>query len=349
MKKKITIVKHRIKKIFEHHKNDIITLSYSGGKDSSFLFLCASEVIMENPNILNNQLYLIYSDTGVEIPELREYVLRTISKFKGNEKLSKYIQFHIVRPLPKDNFFVKMIEEGYPSPHVKFRWCTRVLKTKPINNFLEELKKKGKPVVKIIGVREEESTMRQKGAYEIGIEKSKKEIPVYAPIKDLTTEEIWVGLSYFCGTHPLWSKKDLEELKKIYGFYTNFRKKIRHGCWVCTVISPLKDDKALLSLAESLNVNYLLKLNELKKEIWKISTTKHYRKKNEKRKGGLGKLNRKGKKVLIELIKKALRDKKTRRAFYPFFEDEILKSYLKKWLREYENHKQTHLKNKKAS
>jgi len=334
MKEKITLVQSRIKKIFKHHKNDIITLSYSGGKDSTFLLIYALKVIVENPFLLKNKLQVIYSDTGVEIPELREYVLESIKKFKQNKKISRHVDFHIVKPSTDDNFFVKMIEKNYPAPHVKFRWCTRVLKTKPINSFIEKLKKKGK-VVKIVGVREEESTMRRnKGAYEIGIEKSKKDVPVYAPIRDLTSEDVWKGLSYFCNKNSLWKIEDFETLKKIYAWDTEFEKKIRHGCWVCTVISPTNDDKALLSLAKSLNKNYLLKLNDLKKELWKISTTKGCRKKNQKRKGGLGGLNKKGRRALIKLIKKSLKDKEIRRAFYSLFEDENLKLYLKKWIKE---------------
>lgn len=334
MKKKITLVQKRIKKILKYHKNDIITLSYSGGKDSTFLLLCALQVIVENPFLLKNKLHIIYSDTGVEIPELRKYVLKSIKKFKQNKEISKHVEFHIVKPSTEDNFFVKMIEEGYPAPHVKFRWCTRVLKTKPIDSFIEKLKKRGK-VVKIVGVREEESVMRyiNKGAYEIGIEKSKKDVPVYAPLMDLSSEDIWNGLSYLCNKNNLWKIGDFEILKKIYAWNTEFEKRIRHGCWVCTVISPTNDDKALLSLAKSLNKNYLLKLNDLKKEIWKISTTKSYRKRNQKRKGGLGGLNEKGRKALIRLIKKGFKDKEIRKAFYPFFEDKDLKLYLKKWLK----------------
>ena len=65
----------------------------------------------------------------------------------------------------------------------------------------------------------------------------------------------------------------MEILKRIYAFSTKFEGKIRHGCWVCTVINPLNDDKALISMAKTMNAKYLLKLNELKKsneEIEKI-------------------------------------------------------------------------------
>jgi len=337
MKKKLTLVENRIKRIFEHHRDNIITLSYSGGKDSTFLLLCTLQVLIENPSLLTNKLHVIYSDTGVEIPELREYVLKSINKFRQNGEVSRHVEFHTVRPSPNDNFFVKMIEEGYPAPHVKFRWCTRVLKTKPIDSFIERLKEKDRVIVKIVGVRREESAMRKmnKGAYEVGMEKSKKNVPVYAPIIDLTSGDVWNGLSYFCSKkNELWGKEEFEILKRLYALDTEFEKRIRHGCWVCTVINPSNDDKALLSLAKSLNKDYLLRLNELKKEIWKISTTRSYRKENKKRKGGLGGLNDRGKQALIELIRESIKDEELKKAFYSFFEDDNLRTYLKRWLQE---------------
>lgn len=333
-------VEKTLVEIFKNHKEDTITLSYSGGKDSTLLLLCATDILIKKPNILKKKVHFIYSDTGVEIPEVRKIALRMLRKLKSTKELQDKVKVHIVTPNIKDNFFVKMIDYSYPAPHTRFRWCTRVLKTKPINRSIENLKEDGSKVVKIIGTRKEESTMRKRnrGAYEIGIEKSKRDIPIYAPLSNLSSKDVWTLLDKFMNLHPLWKERDRNLLKKIYSVPKNFTySQIRHGCWICTVISPLTDDRALVSLAKTLNLPYLLEANKIKKEIWKIcDNKKKYRKKNPARLGGFGGLNNQGKKEIVKLLFKIEKDPELRKLLYNFHSNQKLKKKLQEWFKEFE-------------
>jgi len=323
--------------IFKNHREDILTLSYSGGKDSTLLLLYATDILIKKPNILKKKLHIIYSDTGVEIPEVRKITLDMLDKVELNEELKDKVEVHRVRPSIEDNFFVKMIESGYSAPHTRFRWCSRVLKTKPINRAIENLKEKGNKVVKILGTRKEESTMRKlnRGAYEIGIEKSKRDIPIYAPLSDLSSKDVWALLDKFVNSHPLWEERDMDFLKKIYNISEDFASsQIRHGCWTCTVISPLRDDRALTTLAKTLNAPYLLEANKIKKEIWEICNNKKYRKKNPSRFGGFGGLNKWGKKKIIKLLFKIEKDPELKKLLYNFHSNPRLSKKLQDWFKE---------------
>jgi len=330
-------IKKTFVKIFKNHPKDMITLSYSGGKDSTLLLLYATEILIKKPNILKKKLHIIYSDTGVEIPEVRKVSRYMLNKVKSNEELKDKVKVHIVRPKIESDFFVKMIDNGYSAPHTRFRWCTRLLKTKPINMAIEKLKENDNKVVKVIGVRGEESTMRKlnRGAYEIGIEKSARDVPIYTPLYDLSTEDVWASLNKFIGLHPLWGENEMNRLKKIYNISEDStNSQIRHGCWVCTVINPLTDDKALVTLAEALDSPYLLKVNEIKKEIWKIcSNKKKYREENPSRYGGFGPLNEKGKKEIIKLLFKIENDPELRKVLYNFHSNPKLRKKLQDWFK----------------
>ena len=324
-------VNEGISYIFETHKNDIITLSYSGGKDSTLLLVLVSKFLTQHRKKFKDTfVYFIYSDTGVEIPEIREFPVRILKETERFFKsLNMKVYARIVKPSPQNNFFIKMLM-GYPMPHIRFRWCTRVLKTKPIDDFIKKLKirHKGKKIVKIIGVRAEESQSRRskRGVYETSFfEIKNKEVPIYAPIYNLTSNQVWKILEEMINKVPFWSKKEFSYLRRIYGK----KMTIRHGCWICPLISLKSGDKALRELAESLNERYLLELEKIKKELIEISFNKENRTIDEKTKKPRS-LNEKGKKEIIKLIEKMRKSPKLKKALYGLLEDEeVLKLYLK--------------------
>lgn len=90
---KIALSKRRIKEWYDHFDGDVY-LSFSGGKDSSVLF----DLIQNIPDI--NDIEVVFCDTGLEYPEVREHALKNATI--------------VIRP---DMTFKKVIDQyGYPFP-----------------------------------------------------------------------------------------------------------------------------------------------------------------------------------------------------------------------------------------
>ncbi len=108
-------------------------LGLSGGKDSSALAIYMRDRVPE--------MEYFFSDTGEELPETYDYLLR----------LESYLGKPIAR-LNSDKGFDhwRKIYGGYlPSPQM--RWCTRQLKIRPFENWLGDA-----PAVSYVGIRADE-------------------------------------------------------------------------------------------------------------------------------------------------------------------------------------------------
>lgn len=132
---------------------DVWTIGYSGGKDSTTVvtllaYLFASE-LLPRPK----RLIVQYADTGMELPPLQDVALHTL------QKLEQYgFETQVVRPELNDRFFVYMLGRGVPPPNNgRMRWCTRLLKAKPMAAAMKSTE--GKKLL-ITGVREGESALR---------------------------------------------------------------------------------------------------------------------------------------------------------------------------------------------
>jgi 3'-phosphoadenosine 5'-phosphosulfate sulfotransferase (PAPS reductase)/FAD synthetase len=89
--------KLRIREWLEYHGRDKVYISFSGGKDSTVLACLVREVEFEMFG--DNTIPLVFSDTGLEFPELREFAFK---------------QKNLVVVRPKLNFTEVIKRYGYP-------------------------------------------------------------------------------------------------------------------------------------------------------------------------------------------------------------------------------------------
>lgn len=108
-------------------------LSLSGGKDSAALAIYMRDRVPE--------MEYIFHDAGKELPETYEYLAR----------LEAHLGKKVHRTTPPNSFehWYKVYGDIVPSNHR--RWCTRMLKLKPFENWIGD-----DPVINYIGIRADE-------------------------------------------------------------------------------------------------------------------------------------------------------------------------------------------------
>ena len=119
----------------EHH-----VLGISGGKDSAAL---AIYMRMYHPEI---DIQYFFTDTGKELPEVYDF-LNEQEGVLGKEilKLSSYKTF---------DYYLKMFNNYLPSPQT--RWCTRMLKLKPFQDWIKPWLDAGEDVYSYVAIRADE-------------------------------------------------------------------------------------------------------------------------------------------------------------------------------------------------
>jgi DNA sulfur modification protein DndC len=222
-------------------------VGFSGGKDSSALlslvFLALTEV--KHPR---KEVNIVFCDTGVEIPILREFVRECFRGLTREAKEYKVpLKTEIVRPRIDDNYFVKVIGRGYPPPTDKFRWCTERLRIGPMQRFMRKACRGQRFVV--LGLRRGESLERDKilGRCRLGDERHFRQVggtktTIYAPIVEYSTDEVWATLK----GKAIPTSIDTGRLVSLYESAAgrcprDDSKRMRSGsprfgCWTCTVV-----------------------------------------------------------------------------------------------------------------
>lgn len=244
-------------------------IGYSGGKDSTATLQLVWEALEKLPRIkLNKPVYILSSDTLVEIPKVVNYVDKSIEKINKSAK-EKGLPIEAIKVTPEisDTFWVNLIGRGYPAPTSEFRWCTDRLKISPTNKFVLDTVSKYGEVIVVLGVRKAESISREKTINQHKIADNKLSrhttLPgafVYTPIEDWTVDEVW---SYLINFESPWggNNRELFEMYKqanagecpvIVELRDSSESQScgnsRFGCWVCTVV---KNEKSLSSLIEN--------------------------------------------------------------------------------------------------
>jgi 3'-phosphoadenosine 5'-phosphosulfate sulfotransferase (PAPS reductase)/FAD synthetase len=113
-------------------------LGISGGKDSAALAI----YIRDRYPDVHEKIEYFFTDTGAELKEIYEFL----------DKLESYLGKEIIRLSSGKDFehWLKLHNEYLPSPQQ--RWCTRVMKIKPFEDFVGD-----DPVVSYIGIRADEN------------------------------------------------------------------------------------------------------------------------------------------------------------------------------------------------
>jgi hypothetical protein len=105
----------------------------SGGADSTALALLLWE--------RGEEFEMVFADTGVELPEVY-YLLPRLAQMVGKK-------LHVVSG---GGFFGNLVNQGYFLPSKGAKWCCRMLKQEPQDEFFEKVQ----PKKVIIGIRADE-------------------------------------------------------------------------------------------------------------------------------------------------------------------------------------------------
>ncbi len=258
-------------------------IGFSGGKDSTVLLQLVWYALTEIPkDLLNKDVYVVCNDTLIENPVIVNYVTKVLEKIqKAARDYGLPIEVKQTTPRLEDSFWVNVVGRGYPVPNNTFRWCTDKLKIKPTSRFIAEQVGRDRRVIILIGTRRSESIQRARSIkkHEIKGKRLSKHPNqpntfIYAPIKDLTLEEVWYIINTMSSP---WGANN-QELFQIYSdasaddyecptmvtskSHTSCGQS-RFGCWTCTVV---KEDKSMYGLIKS-GQEWLKPLLELRKSM----------------------------------------------------------------------------------
>jgi DNA sulfur modification protein DndC len=228
-------------------------VAFSGGKDSTLVAHLVFEAVKRvRPSRRTRQIHMLSSDTQVETPAISQFVESQLANIEdGARSLSLPIYSHLVRPELHETFWVRMIGYGYPAPTRNFRWCTERLKIRPSNTFIGMQVKEHGSVLVLVGSRIAESSQRARSIRkhiaaggEINPHTTIKGAWMWAPIRELSTEEVWEYLALtpapWGGHHRrlqnLYKEANSGECPIVLDETTKPCGNTRFGCWVCTVV-----------------------------------------------------------------------------------------------------------------
>jgi DNA sulfur modification protein DndC len=270
-------------------------VTFSGGKDSTTVLHLTIEMLLELPKEKRKKVFIVASDTLVEMPVITDYFYNKIDQIKKFiEKSNLDIEIKVLKPEYKESFWTLLLGRGYPAPNTSFRWCTERLKIKPATKYLTSLANKYKSIVMLLGVRKAESTTRK-----LSIEKRNlnfrgftphNNIPnafVFSPIKEWSNEEVW---SFLANHKAPWGTH--KDMMKLYDKGSGEADcnialnpqdpscgKTRFGCWVCTVVNKDKSMENMLYTEE-----WMKPLNEFRNLI--LEYRNNPTKRNKRRRTG---------------------------------------------------------------
>ena len=239
-------------------------IAFSGGKDSTMVLqLVWNSLKKLPPNLRNRHIFVICNNTLVENPKILRFVENQLELIKNAaSRQSMPITVTHTTPSLQDTFWVNLIGKGYPAPNSIFRWCTDRLKIRPTTRYIQEKISLYGEVIILLGTRKEESSTRARSMkrYEVrGRRLSKHTLPnayVYAPIKNLSTSQVW---DYLMEHKCPWDSRN-EDLLEIYTQSGNYESSdvpffynkntppsgnSRFGCWVCTLV---REDRCIQGL-----------------------------------------------------------------------------------------------------
>jgi DNA sulfur modification protein DndC len=240
-------------------------IGFSGGKDSTMLLQVVWNALKKVPSeIRTREVHVVCNNTLVENPRILSFIDRTLHKVSESATSQGLPLFvHQTTPQLEDSFWVKLIGMGYPAPTNSFRWCTERLKISPTTRFIQsKVSEMGEAII-LLGTRSDESSTRarsMKKHEKYGQTRLRKHLLpnafVYAPIRDITTNELWQYLMQvpppWGGTHKelvtLYRNANSDDCPLVIDNTTPSCGNSRFGCWTCTVV---KKDKSMEGLIDN--------------------------------------------------------------------------------------------------
>ncbi len=247
-------------------------IAFSGGKDSTTVATLIMHLIETGQIQAPEKLTVVLADTGMEAPPLLFAALETLQTLA-----SRGVQTHIVRPELDERFFVYMFGRGVPPPKNGFRWCTRLLKVKPMDMVLTGVHAvSDEKMLLFTGVREGESAVRDKrltmacskdGA-ECGQGYFQQNPPdavddTLAPIIHWRVCHVWDWLTFFAPQYGF----STSIVAEIYGGDEAQETNARTGCIGCNLVSEDKMMTRILALPQWSYLTPLQRLRPLYAEL----------------------------------------------------------------------------------
>lgn len=288
-------------------------VGYSGGKDSSVLLvlLYMSLLQVKQTARLSRDIFIIYCDTGVEIPTVSSHVRGTMKRLVAEAENSRLpIRVRVARPPVEDSFFVKVIGRGYPPPTNKFRWCTDRLRINPIQRLIAS---ESESSTVLLGVRRGESPERDRVLDRHQTDRDyfqrqtgRRNTEIFCPILNYSHSLVWSTLllgrqTSFIDTARLRNlyRESSGECPIVRDPNSSPCSKGRFGCWTCTVI---RRDKSMMNLISE-GHSSLQPLLDWKRCLLAIRDNPHYRyKKRRNGVAGLGPLTLRARKLLLKKL-----------------------------------------------
>ena len=293
-------------------------VGFSGGKDSTLLVHLVLECLLAiPPDERRRQVFVVSNDTLVESPVFQTFVDGLLEHMVENiPALRVPVEVVKTTPLIEESFWVNLLGRGYPAPNRMFRWCTDRMKIRPTSRFIREQISRSGEAILLLGVRRAESAARAQNLAKHDAAMDGRLSPhgdfkgcfVFTPIKDLTTEEVWISL---LNSKPPWggTYRDVVALyKNASGSECPFvmsnedapscgTSSARFGCWTCTVIEK---DNSLESLISS-GHGHLEPLAKFRKRLKAVSDNPELRSKIRRTgQPGLGPLTFEARKMLLD-------------------------------------------------
>lgn len=251
-------------------------IGFSGGKDSTMLLQVVWKALLKiEPALLTRRIYVVCNDTMVENPRMVKFIKAILNKIQiAAAEQDIPLTVHETMPKMDDSFWVRLIGLGYPAPNRFVRWCTERLKINPTTRFIKEkISEEGEAII-LLGTRSAESSNRAKSIkkHEVkGQRLRKHQLPnayVYAPIKDITTNELWQYLNQvpppWGGNHKelitLYRNANAGDCPLVIDDTTPSCGNSRFGCWTCTVVNKDKSMEGLIDNGE----DWMLPLAEIR-------------------------------------------------------------------------------------
>jgi DNA sulfur modification protein DndC len=265
LKDSISALRAMVEKGYTHW---IVT--FSGGKDSTTTLIVSLEAALVHPEQVE-RIDIVYSDTMLEIPLIRQFALDFMKTIQNMERVARLpIYCHIVCPEIEQRFWVCLLGKGYPPPHQRFRWCTRRLKIEPVENALKSFVKPSKTLI-LTGVRFGESRARDARLHQScgrGGEcgqgvwfqfSSRLQAAYMAPIVEWGECDVWDFLQFHAPALG-YPTRHIED--SIYN-----GRETRFGCWICTVVRQDRTMEKITALLQWSHLRPLLDFRQRVKEL----------------------------------------------------------------------------------
>ncbi len=252
-------------------------VAFSGGKDSTTVATFLMHLIETGRLQAPRQFSVIFADTGMEAPPLLFAALETLKTLAA-----RGVQAQVVRPALDERFFVYMLGRGVPPPRNGFRWCTRLLKVKPMDLALSGIHEaSGEKLLLLTGVREGESAARDKrialscskddtecGQGYFHLNPSQAVDDVLAPILHWRVCHVWDWLTFFAPRYGF----QTATVAQIYGGDEAQESYARTGCIGCNLVS---EDNMLARMLALPEWSYLAPLERLRPLYAELREPRH--------------------------------------------------------------------------